>query len=347
MRAAFITGSRALEFRELELPVPRPGEVRIRVDHVGICGSDLHYFLYGENSGFVVREALIPGHELAGTVDLDPAGTWLPGQAVTVHPARYGEPQPRWPEHPHLWPGGSYLGSASTWPHTQGAMAEQMVVDSSMLRALPDGLSTRSAVLAEPLAVALHGLAVAQRLQGSSSPEGGVQGAHVLVTGAGPIGLLAAAAAQAHGAASVTVTDVLSGPLERARAAGADQVLDTSAQSLQENAWDLALECSGAAPAAAAAVAAVRPAGAIVQLGMVSAGFSGPSAASLITKEVALCGSFRFHTELEEAVELLVAQPQLSSVITHDFGLHEALQAFTTAADPQVSGKVLISPQVA
>ncbi|GGE75067.1 alcohol dehydrogenase catalytic domain-containing protein [Nesterenkonia cremea] len=56
MRAAFITGSRALEIRELALPVPGPGEVRIRADRVGICGSDLHYFLHGENSGFVVRE---------------------------------------------------------------------------------------------------------------------------------------------------------------------------------------------------------------------------------------------------------------------------------------------------
>lgn len=121
--------------------------------------------------------------------------------------------------------------------------------------------------------------------------------------------------------------------------------MGTSAQSLLENTWDLVLECSEAGPAAAAAVAVVRPAGVIVQLGMVSADFSGPPAASLITKEIALGGSFRFHTELEEAVELLAVQPQLSSVITHDFGLDEALQAFTTAADPQISGKGLISPR--
>lgn len=144
---------------------------------------------------------------------------------------------------------------------------------------------------------------------------------------------------------SVTVTDVLAEPLERARAVGVDQVLDTSAQSLPENSWDVVLECSGAGAAAAAAVAAVRPAGVIVQLGMVSSDFSGLSPASLITKEVALGGSFRFHAELEEAAELLAAQPQLSSVITHDFGLDEALEAFTTAADPQISGKVLISPR--
>lgn len=344
MRAAFITGSRALEIRELELPVPGPGEVRIRVEHVGICGSDLHYFLYGENSGFVVREPLIPGHELAGTVDLDPAGTWLPGQAVTVHPARHGEPQPRWPEHPHLWPGGSYLGSASTWPHTQGGMVQQVVVESSSLRALPDGLDTRRAALAEPLAVALHGLTVAQRLCRSSSPESGIRGAHVLITGAGPIGLLAIAAAQSRGAASVTVTDVLPGPLDRAHSAGADQVLDTSVQTLPASSWDVVLECSGAGPAVAAALEAVRPAGVIVQVGMVSDDFSGPPLASLITKEVALGGSYRFQTEIDEAVALLAVRPQLSSVITHEFGLDEAVRAFTTAADPQISGKVLVSP---
>lgn len=333
MRAAFITGSRALEIRELELPVLRPGEVRIRVDHVGICGSDLHYFLYGENSGFVVREALIPGHELAGTVDLDPAGTWLPGQAVTVHPARHGEPQPRWPEHPHLWPGGSYLGSASTWPHTQGALADYIVVDTGMLRAVPPGLSARTAALAEPLGVSLHGVRTA----------GDVKEARVLVAGAGPIGLLAVAAARAEGAADITVSDVLAEPLERARLVGADHTVDVSADALPENSYDVVLECSGAEKSISSALKAVRPAGTVVQVGMVSNADLGPSIGPLINKEVTLRGAFRFLDELDDALALLAAQRRISSVITHDFSLDETQEAFATAADPRLSGKVLIS----
>ena len=80
--------------------------------------------------------------------------TLAPGTPVTIHPATFGTPEPGIEDRPHLWPNGAYLGSASTWPHTQGGMSEFLVVGKHMLRTLPATLPLRRAALAEPLAVA-------------------------------------------------------------------------------------------------------------------------------------------------------------------------------------------------
>lgn len=92
--------------------------MRVRIAWGGICGSDLHYYHDGANGAFVVREPLTPGHELSGTVDLDPSGELKPGAPVTFHPATFGDCQPGLEGQPHLWPNGDYLGSASTTPLT-------------------------------------------------------------------------------------------------------------------------------------------------------------------------------------------------------------------------------------
>jgi L-idonate 5-dehydrogenase len=191
---------RKLELVETELPTPTPraGEVRLRMAYGGICGSDLHYYNDGAVGAFVIREPLIPGHELSGTVDLDPSGDLAPGTPVTIHPATFGTSEPGIEHRPHLWPNGAYLGSASTWPHTQGGMSEFVVVGKHMIRTLPATLPLRRATLAEPLGVALHALRIA----------GDVKGRRVLVSGSGPIGLLTAAAALAEGAAEVVSADL-------------------------------------------------------------------------------------------------------------------------------------------
>jgi L-idonate 5-dehydrogenase len=126
MRAVVIHGKDDLRIEEVATPEPQDGQVRLRMAYAGICGSDLHYWSEGANGAFVVREPLIPGHEVSGTVDLDPSGDLAPGTPVTVHPATFG-PAVEGPEiSRQLRPGGSYLGSASTWPHTQGGMSEYL-----------------------------------------------------------------------------------------------------------------------------------------------------------------------------------------------------------------------------
>ncbi|OHV08411.1 L-idonate 5-dehydrogenase [Kushneria phosphatilytica] len=332
MKALFIHGKQDLRESNVETPEPGEGQVRLRMAFGGICGSDLHYYHEGANGAFVVREPLIPGHEMSGVVDHDPSGRLAPGTPVTLHPATFGDSQPGIEAMPHLWPNGAYLGSASTWPHTQGGMSEYLIVDAGMIRQLPEGLSLKRAALAEPLAVGLHGINIA----------GGVEGKRVLVCGSGPIGLLAAAAALAKGAAEVTATDVLEGPLERARELGVTRTLQIGVDELPAEAFDVVLECSGVPASIDGAITAVRRAGVIAQIGMMGAGPQPVSLAALISKEVQLRGCFRFNQEIDEAIELLATDERFDRVITHVLPATDAEAAFAAAKDSQASGKVLV-----
>lgn len=333
MQSIVINGKLDLELVDAPVPTPADGEVRIRVDYVGICGSDLHYYFEGANGAFVVEEPLAPGHELSGRVDLDPSGRLAPGTPVTVHPARFGSALPGIEDEPHLWPGGSYLGSASTHPHTQGAMSELLIVEEGMLRVLPDALPLRRAALAEPLAVSLH----------AAERAGDLTGARVLVSGAGPIGLLTAAAARARGAAEVTVSDLLSEPLARAQAIGADATLRVGADEIPADSFDVVFECSGASPAISTAFVAARRRGTVVQVGMVPAEARPLAIAPLISKELSLIGVFRFKDEIDEAVRLLAERPEIEEVLTHVFAPADAARAFEIARDSSQSGKVVVA----
>lgn len=355
MKTLFIHGREDIRLEDVPTPEPGPGEVRLRIAYVGVCGSDLHYYFNGANGAFVVEEPMAPGHEVSGVVDFDPSGKLDPGTPVTVHPATFGDPIPGIEDKRHLFPGGSYLGSASTHPHTQGGMSEFLIVKDFMVRPLPEGMDLRVAALAEPLGVALHGINVA----------GGVEGKRVVVSGSGPIGLLAAAAAVAKGAAEVVSTDVLAGPLDRARqlgahpvrvggAGGAGSAGDAGSADAQGGAgeelprghFDVALECSGIPAAVSATIEAVRPAGVHAQIGMMGAGPQPIALATLIAKEIQLRGCFRFNTEIDEAIELLAARPEIADVVvTHVFrgdSADSAVEAFTTARDSDASGKVLV-----
>lgn len=358
MKTLFIHGREDIRLEDVPMPEPGPGEVRLRIAYVGVCGSDLHYYFNGANGAFVVEEPMAPGHEVSGVVDFDPSGKLASGTPVTVHPATFGEPIPGIEDKRHLFPGSSYLGSASTHPHTQGGMSEFLIVKDFMVRPLPAGMDLRVAALAEPLGVALHGINVA----------GGVEGKSVVVSGSGPIGLLAAAAAVAKGAAEVVSTDVLAGPLDRARRLGARPVrvggaggadVDASggaggkgtaggagAAELPRGHFDVALECSGIPAAVSAIIEAVRPAGVHAQIGMMGAGPQPIALATLIAKEIQLRGCFRFNTEIDEAIELLAARPEIADVVvTHVFrgdSADSAIEAFTTAKDSDASGKVFV-----
>ncbi|MFP5417306.1 MAG: L-idonate 5-dehydrogenase [Actinomycetes bacterium] len=332
MKSFAIRGKEDALTLESEAPVPAEGQVRIRVRYVGICGSDLHYYYEGANGAFVVKEPLVPGHELSGVIDLDPQGEWAPGTPVTVHPATFGPDRPGMEDLRHLRPGGSYLGSASTWPHTQGGLQELLLVGREMIRVLPTGLDLRRAALAEPLAVALHACTMAGDLTGRS----------VVVSGAGPIGLLVAYAARSRGAARVAVADVLAGPLARAKQLGFDESYRAGETPLPAGEFDVAMECSGARSSIAACIDALRPRGVLTQVGMLPARPLELTLAALVSKELTWVGCFRFNDEIDEAVELLASSPGVDAVISHIVHADRIEEALSVAKDSEASGKVLV-----
>lgn len=332
MQALVAHGAEDLRLDERSLD-RATGDVLVRPTYGGICGSDLHYYRYGKVGAFALREPLTLGHEVVGEVVEDPQGRFPVGTSVAVHPAT---PCGTCPEcvagRPNICRNGRYLGSAASMPHTQGAFAELALFRADQLRVVPEGLPGRRAVLAEPLAVGLHAIARA----------GGVVGARVLVSGAGPIGLLAAAAAVRSGAASVTVADLLPRPLELAKRLGVAEGIDLRSEAPEESAYDVVLEAAGAPPAVTTAVRAVARGGVIVQIGMLPADPAPVALTGLVAKEADLRGAFRFDTEIDAALPMLAADQAFDAIVTHVFPLTDALEAFQVAADASRSSKVVL-----
>ncbi|MGK3949321.1 L-idonate 5-dehydrogenase [Microbacterium sp. K2] len=333
MKALAIHGKEDIRWEDREVPTPGDGEVRLRVNYVGICGSDLHYYFHGANGEYTIQQPLTPGHELSGVVDLDPSGRLAPGTPVTVHPARYGPEVPGLEDRPHLRPGGDYFGSAAANPHRQGGASEMLIVEEQMIRVLPASLPLERAALAEPLAVAIHAVNLA----------GDITGKRVLVIGAGPIGLLVVAAAVKAGASVIGASDVREEPLERAKSLGATEVSLVGRDTIENESYDVVFECSGVGVALSSAVRAARRAGTIVQVGMLPNADIGVNLAPMLAKELTIRGAFRFSTEIDDAVALLAESDALDSVISHVLPASDAVQAFELARDSSASAKVLLS----
>ncbi|MEV3969612.1 L-idonate 5-dehydrogenase [Streptomyces sp. NPDC050698] len=337
MPGCVIHGQGDLRVAELPVPEPGPGQALVAVRYGGVCGSDLHYWRHGGVGDFRLREPMVLGHEVVGTVLSygDGVSGHPPGTAVAVHPATPCGVCPECADRRRqVCRDTRYLGSAARFPHVQGGFAARIVVPAEQLRPLPPGLGLRRAALAEPLSVALHAVRRA----------GDVRGRHVLVTGAGPIGCLVVAAAKAAGAARVTVTDLLPTALAYASAAGADTLV--RADDPADPGWpaevDTAVEASGVAAGLDTCLRLVRRGGVVVQLGMLPPGPSPFAGNLVVSREIELRGAFRFDGEFDEALTLLTVESLFDELISAVVPVAEAESAFTLAADRSRSCKVLL-----
>jgi (R,R)-butanediol dehydrogenase / meso-butanediol dehydrogenase / diacetyl reductase len=202
MKTAAYVGNRRIEVRDARRPEPGPGQVRVRVSHVGLCGTDLHVF-HGDMDARVTIPAIL-GHEMSGTVDaLGPGVTgYAPGDAITVLPLAWDGTCPACRAgNEHICQHLDFIGI-----DTPGALQEFWIVDASTLVAIPAGVPGRDAALVEPVAVAVHDVR-----RGEVAP-----GDAVVVIGGGPIGSLIATVAR-HAGARVAVAEIDAG---RRRAVG-------------------------------------------------------------------------------------------------------------------------------
>ncbi len=284
-----------------------------------------------------MREPFSFGHELSGLVDEDPSGGWAPGTPVAIAPASPGRPAAGLEDKPYLWPGSHYMGSAANLPRDQGGASEYVVIKRHMVRVLPESVGLRDGALAEPLAVALHALNTAGR------SAGGIRDRDVLVSGSGPIGLLVAGAARILGARSVTSSDMLAAPLERARRIGADRTVQLGRDDPGEAAFDVVLECSGSPGAVEPAIRAARRSATVCQVGTLPDEEISVNIARLETKEISCVGTFRYGAEFDDAITVIDQNPRITTAVTHTFPAGRAVEAFETARDSARSGKVLVS----
>lgn len=324
---------------------PGPGEVRIRVERGGICGSDLHYYHQGGFGAVRLKEPMILGHEVAGTViDVGADVTRVKaGDRAALNPSmpcghcRYCLQGMR-----NQCLDMRFFGSAMRFPHMQGLFREEVTLPESQVFVVPEDLDLGLAACAEPFAVCLHAVAQA----------GSLVGKRVFVSGCGPIGCLTILAARHAGAQEIVCSDIAAAPLRVARMLGADLDIDLgeTPDELRRFAegngtFDTVFECSGNAKALSDAFEVVRPRGTIVAVGL-GGDVSIPLNAA-VAKEVALRGSFRFDEEFGWAVGLIATDAvDVSPLVTATLPLARADEAFRLASDRTQSMKVQLAFEV-
>ncbi|WP_459792957.1 L-idonate 5-dehydrogenase [Arthrobacter sp. AD-310] len=326
-----------LRIDDVPLAEPAPDEAVIEVRYGGICGSDLHYWLHGAAGESILKAPLVLGHEISGVVVRPAADGSGPaaGTAVAVHPATPGPGAARYPaDSPNLSPGCTYLGSAARYPHTGGAFSRYVNLPVRMLRTLPASINLRTAALIEPASVAWHAV----------SRAGDVRGKTTLVIGSGPIGALAVAVLKRAGAARITAVDLHAKPLEIAAAVGADEVINAAdVAAIEAVEADVVIESSGNHHGLASAIRGAVRGGTVVMVGLLPTGMQPVPISLAITRELRLLGSFRFNDEIDDVIAALAeGSLKIEPVITHEYPLADALQAFEMAKDSTNSGKVLL-----
>lgn len=338
MTAAALAGPESIRVLRRPVPEPAPGEVRLRVEACGLCGSDLRFFHLGP----IVADTT-PGHEMVGTVDAlgDGVAAFATGDRVAVEPlSSCGGCDSCRAGRDAICREQRFYGV-----HRHGGFAEYVCVPDHRLYRVPDGLPAAVAALAEPMAVSVHGLRLGRFEAGQ----------RVLVLGAGTIGLTAVRAAASLGASEVWLTARYPHQAELGCQMGATRVLteeEGSPESLAalgiEAPIDLVVETvGGAADTLRSATAAVRPGGTISVLGLFMGDVALP-ALQLFLKENAVVWSNCYGrtpegADFDTAVDLVVRhRSELSAVTTHQVPLEEIGRAYALAGDKK-SGAIKVS----
>ena len=338
MKAIFINSAKDLSLSDCQQEKMMPSEVRIKIRHGGICGSDLHYFNHGKVGFSKLREPMILGHEVSGFVtDFGEKVEGLEiGNLVAISPAKTcGECRFCKEDRSNQCSSMRFFGSALLFPHVQGAFREEIVVSGQQCFKLTNATSEMAAMV-EPLSVVLHAM----------TKVGDLNGRKILITGAGPIGLITSIVCKFYGAEKIVVTDIETFPLSLAQKLGADITFNMAQEpsaledyGLTKGNFDLLFECSGAEQALLSGMNVLNPGSKIVQLGL-AAEFTLPIV-QLTSKEFALIGSWRFAKEFGKAVNLLdEGSIDLTPLISHKLSFQDAEEAFLTASNRKKAMKV-------
>jgi threonine dehydrogenase-like Zn-dependent dehydrogenase len=338
MDAAVYHEARSLAVERWPLPTPGPEQVLLEVSHCGICGTDLHLVMEGWG-----RPRSVGGHEYSGTIVAvgEKVTDWHPGDAVVGGPERGCGRCARCSE------GRSNLCADRGTPGVdpfQGAFAEYKSVHHSQLVRIPEGVSMREAALAEPLAVALHGITLSRIRPGERA----------FVSGVGPIGMLTLAALRAQGVDDVVVSEP--SPLRRECALDLDARLAFDPSDLDdpgmpfeiaEDAVDAAFECSGAKSGFVTALGRVRRAGTLVILGT---GMARPplDINRVLLNELTVTGAYEYDENGFEHALALIASGKLPSdrlIAPDDVALPNLFEAMERLVAGEIAGKVMVTPR--
>jgi L-iditol 2-dehydrogenase len=318
MRAAVMHGPRDHRFEERPVPVPGPGELLVKVEHVGICGSDMHFLQEGRLGNWVVDKPLVLGHESAGeVVALGPkVEGFSVGDKVTLEPGvPCGECSSCMTGHYNLCSKMSFMAIPD---ERDGVFLEYVAHPAKMAFKLPEGVGTLEGALCEPLSVGLYAV----------QKSGAWLGQTAVIFGSGCIGLVNLLVLQAVGVKDVTVVDVIEKRLEKALELGATKVIrgdnvdavsvimdDTKGQG-----YPLVFEAAGSPVATLQATKVVAANGAVVLVGMAADPVLKLDIATLSAKEARVETIFRYRNLYPTAIKAVqTGAIPLAKIASHIF----------------------------
>jgi len=317
---------RSFKYETVPMPVAGPGRVAIRVHTTGICGSDVHYWAHGRCGPFVCDGPIVLGHESSGVVTSVGTGVehLKPGDRVAMEP---GIPCRICTQcstgNYNLCPKIRFFAT----PPVDGTLAQFIEHPAEFCFKLPEHVSFEEGALLEPLSVAVH---ACQRSHITAS-------SHVLITGAGPIGLVCLLVAQALGATVVILTDMMENRLEVAKKLGATATFKANDPDILKKIAETgpvsqSLECSGSEAALTLAIRATQPGGTIASIGRSGKPTQDIPLFEAMDKEIDFIGSFRYRNSYAKALELVASgKVNVKPLVTHHFTFQQCQEAFETA----------------
>src|SRR4051812_10394720 len=330
MARSAITGrlhaQRDLRIREEPVPVPGPHESLVRVEAVGLCGSDLHWYDEGGIGDAVLGSPLVVGHEFAGVAEGGP----LDGRRVAVDPALpCGHCELCLAAHGNLCPNVVFAGHGGC----DGGLREYLAWPDSALHPLPDGFDGVTGAMLEPLGVALHAYDLGHVHLGAATA----------VVGCGPIGLLLIQVLRAAGARVVLAVDPLEHRRAAATAAGAAAVL--APEDVMTDTMDVVFEVANEGAAVELAMRLARPGARIVLAGIPTDDRTTFGASLARRKGLTIAMVRRMKEDVyPRGIALLESGAvETETVVTHRFPLTRAEEAFAVAA-ARTGLKVVVEP---
>jgi L-iditol 2-dehydrogenase len=329
LKSVQLVAPRTLEVREMPLPAdPGPDEVLVKLRSVGICGSDMHWYLDGSIYGFPATYPLVLGHEPAGevvAVGREVLGLQR-GNRVSIEPTiscGHCEYCARGQHNNCIQ--SQFMGS----PQLPGLLREYATVPAHNAELVPESFSYTQASLIEPAAVIMHMLELVQIHAGDT----------VAILGAGPIGLLAAAVARNCGASQVLMADKLPHRIRMAQELGATgavpimQFRELVGDKTNGRGVDLAIDAAGAAETINTALAVTRLGGTFVLIGIPNQVPVGVDLFSAMAKEIRIQPLKRSNHRSKPAIALLASGAIPETIVTHRVASEQAPAAFQTLAE--------------
>ncbi len=311
MKVAVMTDIGRIEFIRREIPTCKPDEVLVKLEYVGICGSDVHYFEHGRIGDFVVEPPFVLGHEASGTVvALGQNVTHLAvGDRVALEPGKTcGECEFCRGGKYNLCPDVIFFAT----PPVDGVFSEYVAHEANLCFKLPDKVTSLEGAMIEPLAVGLHAAK-----QGGAEP-----GQTAVVFGAGCIGLCSLLALKAYGVSKVYIADIFDSRLEKAETLGADGVINTKTQDISSLGidFDLAIDTSGVSAVVNSAIHSLKKGGTIVLVGYSATGESTLETSVALNKELTFKTVFRYRHIYPMAIESVACgNIKLNDLVTDIF----------------------------